>query len=41
MPGRLGGVFVYREVAERVDGVAFLARLDDEFLGKFAVGESG
>ena len=29
---RFGGVFVNREIAERVDCVAFLARSDDEFL---------
>ena len=40
MSGRFGRVFVNREIAERVDRIAFLARLDDEFLGKFAVGES-
>ena len=28
-----------REVAKRVDRIAFLARLDDEFFGKFPVGE--
>ena len=38
--GRFGRVFVNREIAERVDRIAFLARLDDEFLGKFVVGES-
>jgi hypothetical protein len=36
-----GGVFVNREIAERVDCVAFVARLDDEFLLEFSVGESG
>ena len=29
-----------REIAERVDRIAFLSRLDDEFLGKFPIGES-
>jgi hypothetical protein len=38
--GRFGRVFVNREIAERVDCVAFLVRPDDEFLGAFAVGES-
>src|SRR5271156_1517879 len=38
---RFGGVFVNREIAERVDRIAFLARLNDKFLGKFVVGESG
>ena len=28
------------EIAERVDRIAFLARLDDELLGKFPIGES-
>ena len=35
-----GGVFVNREVAERVDCIALLSCLDDKFLGKFVVGES-
>ena len=38
--GCFGRVFVDREVAERIDGIAFLARLDNELLGKFVVGES-
>ena len=38
---RFGRVFVYREIATRVDRIAFLARLNDEFFGKLAVGESG
>ncbi len=29
-----------REIAERVDRIAFLSRLDDEFLWKLSVGES-
>ncbi len=29
-----------REIAERVDRIALLSRLDDEFLGKFLIGES-
>src|SRR5260221_2986996 len=41
VPRRLGRVFVNREVAEGVDGIAFLARLNDEFFGEFSVGESG
>src|ERR1700678_3524827 len=40
MAWRFGGVFVNREVAERVDCVALLSRLDDKFLGKFVVGEA-
>ena len=28
------------EIAELVDRIAFLSRLDDEFFGKFPVGES-
>ena len=40
MPGRFGGIFMNREIAERVDRIVFLSRLDDEFFGKFAVGES-
>src|SRR6516225_10977101 len=35
-----GRVFINREVAECVDCIAFLACLYDEFLRKFAVGES-
>ena len=33
-------VFVDREVAEPANRIAFLARLDDELLGKFVVGEA-
>src|SRR5271170_8256492 len=40
MAWRFGGVFVNREVAERVDCIALLSRLDDKFLRKFVVGES-
>ena len=40
MTGRFGRIVVNREIAERVDCVAFLARLDDEFLGEFVVSES-
>ena len=40
MPGRFGRIFMNREIAERVDRIAFLARLDDEFLWKFPIGES-
>jgi hypothetical protein len=40
MPGCFGRIFINREIAERVDRIAFLARLDDEFLGKFPIGES-
>ncbi len=40
MPGCFGGVVVNREIAKRVDRIAFPARLDNEFLGKFSVGES-
>src|ERR1700688_795928 len=29
-----------REIAERVHRIAFLARLDDEFLGKLPIGET-
>ena len=28
------------EIAERVEPIAFLARLDDEFLGKLPIGET-
>jgi hypothetical protein len=38
--GRSGRIVVNRESAERVDCIAFLARLDNELLGKFVVGES-
>ena len=37
---RFGRVFVNGEVAESVDRIAFLTRLDKELLGKFVVGES-
>src|SRR6266567_4525305 len=37
---RFGRVFVNREVTERVDGIAFLPRLDDKFLGEFMVTKS-
>src|ERR1700722_16901711 len=40
MPGCFGGIFMNRELAERVDCIALLSRLDDKFLGKFAIGES-
>ena len=40
VPRRFGRVFVDREVAARVDRIAFLAGLHDECLGKFVVGES-
>src|SRR5260370_36191005 len=40
VPGRFGRVFVNCEIAERVNRVAFLARLNDELLGKFVVTES-
>src|SRR6202034_2063036 len=40
MAWRFGRVFVNREVAERVDRIALLARLDDELLGKFPIGKS-
>src|SRR5450759_4519247 len=40
MPGCFGGIFMNCEIAEDVDGVTFLARLDDEFFGEFPVGES-
>src|SRR5271156_5492740 len=40
MAWRFGGVFVNREVAERVDRIALLSRLNNKFLGKFVVGES-
>src|ERR1700733_11560554 len=40
MPWGFGRVFVNREVAERMDCIALLARLYDEFFGQFAVGES-
>src|SRR5713101_6480124 len=40
MPGCFGGIFMNREIAERVDGIAFLSRLDDEFLWKLPIGES-
>ena len=29
-----------REIAERMDRIAFLSRLDDEFLGELPIGES-
>ncbi len=40
VPRCFGRIFVDREIAERVDRIAFLPRLDDEFLGEFSVGES-
>lgn len=40
VPGCLGRVFVNCEIAERVNGVALVAGLDDEFLREFTVGES-
>jgi len=40
VPRRFGWVFVNREFAGRVDCIAFLARLHDEFLGEFSVRES-
>src|SRR6266849_8618336 len=41
MPGCFGGIFMNREISERVDRIAFLSRLDDEFLRKLPIGESG
>src|SRR5229473_1090023 len=42
MPGSLGGVFVNREIAERVDRIAFLARLPGEVSRtKFGAGTAG
>ncbi len=40
VPGSFGRVFVDCKVAQRVDRIAFLSRLDDEFLGEFSVRES-
>ena len=40
MPGSFWRVFFNREVAECVDRVAFLAGLDNKFLGEFLVSES-
>src|SRR6266853_5003862 len=40
MPGRFGGIFMNREIAERVDRIVLLSRLDDEFLWKLPIGES-
>ena len=40
MAGRFGRVFGDREVAERVDRIALLARLDDELFWEFVVGET-
>lgn len=40
VPRSLGRIFIHREVAERVNRIAFLARLNDEFLGKFPIGKS-
>jgi len=34
MPRRFGQVFMDREIAQSVDGIGFLASLDDEFLWK-------
>src|SRR5712692_1277974 len=40
MPGCFGRIFVNCEVPKRVDRIALLTRLDDEFLRKLPVGES-
>src|SRR5258708_34210043 len=41
MAWRFGQVFMDREISERVDGIGFLASLDDELLGNLPVCESG
>jgi hypothetical protein len=40
-PGRFGRVFLYREIATRVDRKAFLAHLNDKFSGRLRLANPG